>query len=254
MRNPGALAGATGAYEAGGSHGTPYRREGDMSKIDTKGLGRAARRLAKAGKLPPGVAALKPIPKREAQPRDREGRFSRPPVDPRRETLDSRCRRFGLTPNDDNREIVGSSWMGCDLGFVIEARTSGRDHMHQKARHWDVFSRWSRAEATYRARYLGQGEQPASAALQMIPDRMETDSSATVDLRTPDERDRDAVSSWMRWQGFLGHLPRESRTVLHCARRGDGPALWRDGEPTPAGLVALDALRDLSDVTERRTP
>ncbi len=119
MRNPGALAGATGAYEAGGSHGTPYRREGDMSKIDTKGLGRAARRLAKAGKLPPGVAALKPIPKREAQPRDREGRFSRPPVDPRRETLDSRCRRFGLTPNDDNREIVGSSWMGCDLGFVV---------------------------------------------------------------------------------------------------------------------------------------
>ena len=195
---------------------------------------------------------LAPAPKRTQQPRSREGRFSRESDDPQRGALNARCIRFGLDPVARNREIVASPWMCCDLGFVMEARVSGRDHMQQKARLWDVFSRWTRAEATYRARYLGQGEQPAGAALQTIPDRMETDQSATVDIRAPEERDRDAVTGWMRWQGFLGHLPRDGSAILHNARRDDGPALWRDGAPTSAGLVALAALRDLADVTERQ--
>lgn len=226
-----------------------------MSKIDHKGLGKSARKKAKAGDVPPGFSVpLAPIPKRDKQPRNREGQFARPPEDPRRDALNARCIRFGLDPSARNREIVVAPWMGCDLGFVIEARTSGKDHMHQKARLWDVFSRWARAEATYRARYLGQREQPAGAALQMIPDRMETDQSATVDVRSPDDRDRDAVTGWMRWQGFLGHLSRDASTVLHHARRNDGPTLWYDGQPTPAGLIALAALRDLADVSERKRP
>lgn len=193
---------------------------------------------------------LAPVPKRSAQPRNREGRFERPPEDLQREALDGRCRRFGVPVNASNREKMKSPWMGCDLGFVIETRCTDRD----AARLWDVFSRWSRAETTYRARYLGQGEQPASAALQMIPDRMETDQSAAVDVREPEERDRDAVTVWMRWQGFLGHLPVGARKALHEARREEGREMWVGAKPTDAGLAALDALRGLAEVSERKHP
>ena len=220
-----------------------------MSKIDkqaayTKG---AKKRRKKARKAMDDACALAPIPRRTAQPRNREGRFTRPEEDPRRQALDARCVRFGLKPSASNREIVKSPWMGCDMGFVIEARCGDRE----AARLWDVFSRWSRAEATYRARYLGQVEQPAGAALQMVPDRIETDPSATVDARTADELDRDAVNAWMRWQGFLGHMSADMQSRLHSARRGDGRPLWLDQAPTTAGLVALEALRHLADVSER---
>lgn len=97
----------------------------------------------------------------------------------------------------------------------------------------------------------GQREQPASAALTMVPEPMETDPSLTVDVRSQDERDRDAVSGWMRWQGFLGHLPAQHRTVLHNARRQDGPVLW-SGAATEAGLLALEALRGLAEAEGRR--
>lgn len=219
-----------------------------MTKIDkqaayTKG---AKKRRKKARITLPGCG-LAPVPRRTAQPRNREGRFTRPEEDPRRQVLDARCARFGLDPNARNREIVKSPWMGCDMGFVIETRCGDQE----AAKLWDVFSRWSRAEATYRARYLGRGEQPAGAALQMVPERIETDPSATVDARTADERDRDAVSSWMRWRGFLGHMSADMQTLLHGARRGDGPPLWLDQKPTPTGLVALEALRHLAYVSER---
>lgn len=224
-----------------------------MSRMDkttayTKG---AKKRARKARKALDGCE-LAPIPRRTAQPRDREGRFHRPEEDPRRQALDSRCVRFGLEPSARNREVVKSPWMGCDMGFVIETRSYAQDEARPWAsRLWDVFSRWSRAEATYRARYLGQLEQPAGAALQMVPERIETDPSATVDARTADERDRDAVNVWMRWQGFLGHMSADMQSRLHSARRGDGPLLWLDFKPTPAGLVALEALRHLADVSER---
>lgn len=215
-----------------------------MSKIDRQKKREKARAAFKA------AVQLAPIKRPEAQSRDGNGRFSRPKEDPMRTALNSRCLRFGLSPNAENREICRSPWMCCDIGFVIEARTSGRDHMHRKSRLWDVFARWCRAEATYRARYLGQVEAPASAALQMVPDAVETDPSATVDTRDQDQRDRDAVNNWMRWQGFLGRLSADARTLLQCARRGDGPPLWRDGQPTDAGLRALVALVELSEVAD----
>lgn len=205
-----------------------------MSKLDRK------RKREKAKQNWQGVT-LAPVPRQKARgaARMREIRDK-----PQHEVLNARCVRFGLAPNAKNRDIVRSPWMCCDLGFVIEARCGNAE----AARLWDVFARWCRAEATYRARYLGQSEQPAAAALLMIPERMESDQSATVDLRTPDERDRDAVRAWMHWQGLLGHLSASQRTALQCARREDGPALWRDCAPTTAGGVALESLRALAEV------
>lgn len=193
-----------------------------------------------------GLPELAPIKRRGGQPRE-GGRFVKVNEDPREAALNVRCKRFGVPQDRQGRAIVSGQHMCCDLGFVIESRCGNAD----VARLWDVFHRWTRAEVVYRVRYLGQGDAPASAALMMVHDRVETDPSATVDARAPDERDRDAVNGWMRWQGFLGHLSADQRAILHHARRDDGPALWgRDGV-TEVGLFTLSALRDLADVSER---
>ena len=192
------------------------------------------------------LCAVPSVARREKQARQ-NGRFTKVEEDPRAAFLNARCRRFGIDQTDENRSRMAGVHLCCDLGFVLEAACKPADI----APLWDVFSRWCRAEAVYRARYVGQREQPASAALTMVPEPMETDPSLTVDVRSQDERDRDAVSGWMRWQGFLGHLPAQHRTVLHNARRQDGPVLW-SGAATEAGLLALEALRGLAEAEGRR--
>lgn len=216
-----------------------------MSKARTKAqkLAEKRRRALAAAGLP----ELAPIKRRKDQPRE-GGRFVKHEDDPRKAVLNSRCIRFGVDPNRHGRGVVSGQHMCCDLGFVIESRCGNAE----VARLWDVFHRWTRAEVSYRTRYLGQGEAPACAALMMVHDRVETDPSLTVDSRTPDERDRDAINGWMRWQGFLGHLSADQRAILHHARRDDGPVLWRDCSATEAGLFALAALRDLADISERK--
>lgn len=192
------------------------------------------------------LCAVPSVARREKQARQ-NGRFTKVEEDPRAAFLNARCRRFGIDQTDENRSRMAGVHLCCDLGFVLEAACKPADI----APLWDVFSRWCRAEAVYRARYVGQREQPASAALTMVPETMETDPSLTVDVRSQDERDRDAVSGWMRWQGFFGHLPAQHRTVLHNARRQDGPVLW-SGAATEAGLLALEALRGLAEAEGRR--
>lgn len=213
-------------------------------------------------------AELAAIPRRE-KPHREGGKFARKKEeDPRKAALDRRCLRFGIKANDDNRARVSKQHMCCDLGFVIEAKRKPDD----VAQLWDVFSRWCRAEANYQTRYVGQSEGPQSAAITLIHETMETDPSLTVDSRTQDERDRDAVNGWMRWRGFIGHLSSAQATLLHQARRGEG-ALWTDGSllpaeiledgtkgerkpvpgnPTPNGIATLEALCALMRVSERK--
>lgn len=216
-----------------------------MTKARTNGQKLAdKRRRSLAGAGLPGLAG---IPRREKQARN-NGRFAKVEDDPCITALSARCTRLGIAPDQKGMDIVKGQHMCCDIGFVLEA-TCRPD---ERAKLWDVFHRWTRAEVTYRVRYIGQREQPASAALMMVHDRMETDPSLTVDVRDDDQRDRDAVNGWMRWQGFLGHLPKEQTTILHCARRGDGPVLWQDKRATAYGLAAVEALRGLAEVSERK--
>lgn len=203
------------------------------------------RALASAGL--PGLPELAPIKRRDPQARQ-NGRFVRQEEDPCITALNARCARLGIAADQKGRDIVKGQHMCCDIGFCLEAIC----RPDERSKLWDVFHRWTRAEVTYRVRYIGQREQPASAALMMVHDRIETDPSLTVDVRDDDQRDRDAVNGWMRWQGFLGHLPKEQVSILHCARRGDGPALWQDKKPTAFGKLAVEALRGLADISERK--
>ncbi|MDB6455000.1 hypothetical protein [Falsirhodobacter sp. 20TX0035] len=189
---------------------------------------------------------LAPVPRREKQAREK-GRFVKAEEDPRNAALNIRCIRFGLSPNRSNRHKVSGQHMACDIGFVLEARCGDAE----VSRLWQVWQSWGAAERTYRLRYLGQSETAQSSAIAMVPEPMQADDGHSVDTRTPDERDRDAVNGWMRWRGYLGHLSSVDQAALHAARRETGPALWQDGNPTGQGIATLDALRHLADMAEK---
>lgn len=129
-------------------------------------------------------------------------------------------------------------WLGCDQGRCIHVLR--RD---DAAALWAVWQAYCMAERTYRMRILGQTGEPQNSAIPMLPERMEADTGHTIDTRDSAERDRDAVSAWMRWQGVLGCIA--SRADLLTTR-----TLWRDG-PTRAGEAFVAALSDLRDAAER---
>ncbi|WP_136685684.1 hypothetical protein [Falsirhodobacter xinxiangensis] len=189
---------------------------------------------------------LAPVPRRQEQTRE-GGRFVKTQEDPRNAALNVRCIRFGLTPNRSNRHKVSGPHMACDIGFVMEACCGDRE----VSRLWDTWQGWGAAERAYRLRYLGQAETPASSAIAMLPEPMQTDEGHTIDTRSPDERDRDAVNNWMRWRGSLGFLSSHEQSLLQAARREVGPTLW-DAGPTSHGREVLNALRRLADIAEKR--
>ena len=134
-----------------------------------------------------------------------------------------------------------------ELGCIIASKLK-RD---EAAQVWDIWQRYSMAERTYRIRYIGTTGDPQGAAIQMVPEPMQSDQSASVDMRSQEERDRDAVNNYMRWQGHLGCLTAHQASALRQAERGNGKVLWVDGVATSAGVYTFNALLDLVEVVGR---
>ena len=200
-----------------------------MSKIDkqaayTKG---AKKRRKKARITLPGGGSA---PQR-ATGRDR--RHTNQPDGPP-PIMAARARRCPI----DSASVLHES----DMGRCILALSEG-DERAQLANTWAGMSVSLR---NYRTRILGVTGEPQGAAIAMIPDKMETDQSLRVDLRTADERDRAAKAAWQAWEARIKALP---ATQMIWALRGalygfmGDATLWRDGLPTVHGVAAVAALR-----------
>lgn len=85
----------------------------------------------------------------------------------------------------------------------------------------------------------------------MLIERFEISGDDDLDLRSEDEKARAAVTNWMRWQGYLGHLDRWQQAAIWGAVR-EQTALIRDRQATDEGRGYVQALRKLADVVERR--
>lgn len=208
-----------------------------MTTKYTKG---AKRRAKKARKALEGHE-LAETPKR--QPNGQKRQRADAPNDPQKTALQARVRQFGGKDTKTGRKALSDEFCGSQIGLVMKATCGDAECQ----RLWQTFRAWCAAEDQYRRRYLGQCEHAKGAAIAMVPDRLETDTSHSVDLRDPEQRDRDAVQTWMRWQGNLGKLSRQHMAALHDARL-ERVVLWRDCEPTARGLVALDALKALHKI------
>jgi len=207
----------------------------------TKAYSKAAKRRAKA-EMPVLAASPKRgkdkcfIERTRQQPQDKT---------PDKAALEARCKMQGIRADADNRTAMRAPYAGSDQGRCI---AHGKTH-DQAMRVWQVWQGYGQANLTYQSRYIGQSENPKGATLAMAPDRMETDQSHSVDLRDQDERDRDAVSNYMRWEGLMMKIDRKHMAAIKAARTVPEGVLWSDTAPTLAGYRFAEAIQALARVS-----
>jgi hypothetical protein len=167
-----------------------------------------------------------------AQPSSQGAR--KPKEDPMATVIAARMRRSGITDPAEARQPI----CGTDMGLCIRALSTGQDRA-------DLENAWaalSAAHRNYMQRDIGLSASPQNAALPIISDRTETDSSLRVDLRTSEERDRAAKQAWVRWQRAIDAISVPNwKWALRGALwgfLGDG-CLWRNMAPTTEGIAAV---------------
>lgn len=173
----------------------------------------------------------------DQRPIGRDRSHTNQPEDPRKTALQARCRKSGITaPEEAARALLGT-----EMGLCINATSKG-DELADLTEAWQAISASFR---NYRLLVIGQTGDPQGAAIGMVPDRMETDQSLRVDLRTHDERVAAAKASWAGWQAKIKALPFGVRGILEGVIHGfvGEAVLWRDQAPTEKGRLAVEALR-----------
>jgi hypothetical protein len=160
------------------------------------------------------------------------------PVDPRKTALQARCRRAGISdPKEAARALLGT-----EMGLCVNALSQGQELA-------DLTEAWQAISASfrnYRLLVIGKTGDPQGAAIGMIPEKVETDPSLRVDLRTHDERVEAAKRSWAAWEAKINALPVPNlKWALRGALNGflGDETLWRDQAPTTNGRLAVEALR-----------
>ena len=200
---------------------------------------KAERRRRKEARAAAEISATKPG---KRQGKDRRG--TNRPEDARKTALEARCKQSGHDVTPEQLRASASPLRGCAVGLCIEAIAATPDH----ARLWQTWCDVVGALEAWRMRNTGQTGHPKCATIAMMPDDMQTDPSATVDLRTPDERDAAAKRRADEWERIIRTLPPQLSGALRGARDGfmDGAAIWRDGRPTERGRLVVKALEVLS--------
>lgn len=172
--------------------------------------------------------------------RDRRHTNQREP-DARQTVAQARARRAGVAQDEAIDPLFGDDLCIC-IAAMIPNRTD-RANLEQTYRHISASKR------NFDQRIIGANPHPQSSSLPMLPEPMQTDDSATVDLRDADERDAAARRSWEGWLEDLLALPFDQRHALRGHIDGYALRLWDDGNmhPTRTGALAVKALQSLHD-------
>lgn len=165
------------------------------------------------------------------------------PDDPQKTVREARARQTGRP----EKEVVKPIY--CEqAGRAIMDGAKDRD---EAGRMWSRFSDFDRADAIYATRVLGKHRFPNVAKMEFLPNRVEADPDEKPDLRSEDEKHRDAVNAWMTWQGYLGRLHAFQRSsIVRAARQMD---TLHDGGITVHGQSFVAAMRALCDVVDAAT-
>lgn len=206
----------------------------------SKGAKRRARR-ARAAEGHTDMPGLAETPKRK-----RDGRFAestrRPAEDARVVAFNARIRHFG--PSVDAASVM----LADPAGQAIHIGARDAD---EAGKLWDVFARYDAADERYSRRILGQPRFANVGRLDILPERFETRADDRPDLRSEDERDRDAVNGWMRWQGAMQSLGAHDAGLITRASRQTCGALVIGGRLSTTGAAFVAAMRMLRQVVER---
>lgn len=127
----------------------------------------------------------------------------------------------------------------------------GAEDNDEASKLWSLFKAADAADEAYARRFVGIRRFPNVGKLEYLPETFETRADDKPDHRTQDEKDRDAVNAWMRWQGHFGCLDRDHHTVIVDAMRHRA-RLTHAGQLTRTGAAFIAAMRALDMVTQRR--
>lgn len=165
----------------------------------------------------------------------------RPPQEDARKTAsDARARIFGKSGDDALHPMHGSQ-AGCCIS------STGDD----AAKLWQTWQDINAARRNYRMRILGTTGDPKCAAISMLPDAMQTDTSLTIDIRTAEERDTAAKRAWRDWEARINSLPQPQmkwaiRGSMDGGTNGLGGNLWANNAKTTLGQAFVAALQELT--------
>ena len=159
--------------------------------------------------------------------------------------LANRARDYGQDATKAVRQSMRDQMAGFPEGMCILRRVPQPE---ERSRLWKAWTGYIAAHRAYRMRY---GPVEGRDSIPHVPTPTETLERRTPDTRTEEERDRAVVSTWMAWQGHLGHLGAADASVLTRHAEGMGRPLWQDGAPTETGRLFVTMLARLADVVER---
>lgn len=213
----------------------------------TKGTSKAQRRAKAKSKnrrtisLAGGMVATAPIGQGQSPKQE----------DARKTAIQSRVRRYKIeaTASKTAEQEAASPLCGSGIGMCI--RSVGGQAAIDMADAWGAICAARHAFVT---RYLGLTETAQGSAVAMQSEAMQADVSHTIDIRSPEEKDRDAVRSWDRWEAAINALPapqfkRAIRNAITGGLDGLGGDVWQDDAPTQKGRNFIAALGVLVKTT-----
>lgn len=134
---------------------------------------------------------------------------------------------------------------------VGQAIAIGATDPAEADRLWACFKRADAADDAYMRRIICKHRFPNVSKAEFLPEAFETIADDTIDNRTSDEKDRDAVNGWMRIQGHLGSLAgHERHTIVSVMRRRVEPV--KSGQLTTVGQAFVAAIRVLDREVNKR--
>lgn len=215
------------------------------------------RALADAGL--PDLPQIAPIQKRKARGRERMTELQEMAIEKDADVpaLEARCRQLGIPvitvpekpkdPDEDTKEArkarhaarlartaqlrdMRAVWLGCEAGRAMVSVV--KDEGTRKAL-WDAIQHIRRTVIAY-DRALGAPNRHATCLRIMLPtETMQADASTPpIDVRTDEEKYRQAISGWMAMHGYLGHVEGRAasitlRTVVEDQTCRDADAMVR---------------------------
>ncbi len=216
------------------------------SKAEQKRRRRNRRIAAEAQAIVDSGFALKPSRRRE--PNGRHNRADRPDPSEQLLALRARCRDAGLPVTEGNlADARSAAWEGAGLALVAAGLP---DRGKREAAVWGAFLG---ARVAY-ARHVLDSPRSGGVWLPAVtPEVVETRPDDKPDLRTPDEKSRDAANAWAYWADLAARLRPVHRTAITAALYTPSILLRDGGGITKAGMIFAAAMVALADEHERRS-
>lgn len=149
----------------------------------------------------------------------------------------ARCRQMGKDTDEASIRAAKAEWMGCNAGKAMISVVTGEAERKEL---WAAIHHMRRVQIAY-DRALGAPSRHAQCLRIMLPtEQMQADAaSPPADLRTEDDKHRQAVSSWMQLQGWLGYADKQAAGI--CKR------VVIDDERCPNAAAMVTALHCVAD-------